>query len=315
MRSSSWPAPRRSTTPRSSRSERGSPTADPAGPGLAVVVFGLASAVAWGAGDFGGGWAGRRAPVLGIAIVVDAIGVALTVALALVVGGPLPAPNTAFLALLAGLFSVAGILGLYTGLAIGRMGVVAPVTGVIAASLPVFVGIAADGLPATPVLVGIVAALVAVVLVSRTTDPAGRRSGIEYGILGGVGLGLFNVVVGALPDDQVAWPLAFVKLGALVPIALIVVLGRRPWRIDRPILRAVVGIAFLDLAGNGLYLLATQAGRLDVAATLSSLYPVTTIVLAVLFLRERVTATHLVGIVMAGLAIVLIAGGSAPPAA
>jgi drug/metabolite transporter (DMT)-like permease len=315
MRSSSWPAPRRSTTRRSSRSRRESPTAEEAGPGLAVVVFGLASAVAWGAGDFGGGWAGRRAPVLGIAIVVDAIGVALMVALGLVVGGPLPSPNTALLALLAGLFSVAGILGLYTGLALGRMGVVAPVTGVIAASLPVVVGIAADGLPGTPVLVGIVAALVAVVLVSRTTDPAGRRSGIEYGILGGVGLGLFNVVVGALPEDQVAWPLALIKLGALLPILLIVVLGRRPWRIDRPVRRAVLAIAFLDLAGNGLYLLATQAGRLDVAATLSSLYPVTTIVLAVLFLRERVTATHLVGIVMAGLAIVLIAGGSGPPAA
>jgi drug/metabolite transporter (DMT)-like permease len=250
--------------------------------------------------------------VLGIAIGVDLIGVGLMAAAGLLIGGPFPSGGTVLLALLAGLFSVAGILGLYTGLAVGRMGVVAPVTGVIAASLPVAVGMMRDGIPAVPVLIGIAAALVAVVLVSRTTDPDGRPSGLEYGLLGGVGLGLFNVVVGALPDDQVAWPLALIKLGALVPICLIVLIGRRPWRVDRPIVPAVIAIAFLDLAGNGLYLLATQAGRLDVAATLSSLYPVTTIVLAVAILRERVSATHLVGIVMAGIAIVLIAGGSAP---
>ncbi|MBA2719851.1 MAG: EamA family transporter [Chloroflexi bacterium] len=269
--------------------------------------------MAWGAGDFGGGWTGRRAPVLGIALGVDAIGVTVMVALGVVLGGPLPSPTTALLAVVAGVCSVAGILGLYTGLAVGRMGVVAPVTGLIAASLPVVVGIVAEGLPPVPVVVGIGAALVAVVLVSRSADLDGRPSGIEYGIIGGIGLGLFNVVVGAFPEDHVVWPLALIKLGALLPIALLVAIGRRPWRIGGPILPAVVAVAVLDLAGNGLYILATQAGRLDVAATLSSLYPVTTIVLAVAILRERVTRTHLVGIAMAAVAIVLIAGGSTAP--
>jgi drug/metabolite transporter (DMT)-like permease len=246
---------------------------------------------------------------------VDAIGVAIMVGLGLILGGPLPSPTTALLSVLAGFLSVAGILGLYTGLAVGRMGVVAPVTGLIAASLPVAVGILAEGPPPAPVVVGIVAALVAVVLVSRTTDPDGRPSGIQYGILGGLGLGLFNVVVGAFPDDHVIWPLALIKLGALVTVVLIVSVGRRTWRVPRPVLPAVVAVAFLDLAGNGLYILATQAGRLDVAATLSSLYPVTTIVLAVALLRERVSRTHLAGIIMAAIAIVLIAGGSARPPA
>lgn len=236
------------------------------------------------------------------------------VGLGLVLGGPLPGQATIILAMVAGAFSVAGILGLYTGLAIGRMGVVAPVTGLIAASLPVTVGIVAEGWPATPVVVGILAALAAVVLVSRSADPAGRRSGIEYGIVGGLGLGMFNVVVGAFPEHQVIWPLALIKLGALIPIVLLVVLGRRPWRVTSTILPAVVAVAVLDLAGNGLYILATQAGRLDVAATLSSLYPVTTVVLAVALLRERVTRMHLAGIIMAAVAIVLIAGGSAAPA-
>lgn len=235
------------------------------------------------------------------------------VCLGLVLGGPLPGATTALLSVLAGILSVAGILGLYTGLAVGRMGVVAPVTGLIAASLPVVVGIVGDGLPATPVIVGIVAGLVAVVLVSRTSSPDGRPSGIEYGILGGLGLGMFNVVIGAFPEDHVVWPLALIKLSALCSIVLIVAIGRRPWRVARPVLPAVVAVAFLDLAGNGFYILATQAGRLDVAATLSSLYPVTTIVLAVALLHERVTRSHVIGIVMAAAAIILIAGGSSAP--
>jgi len=300
---------------RRSRSRPERPTADPAGPGLAVVLLGLGSAIAWGAGDFGGGWTGRRAPVLGIGIGVDAIGAILMVGLALAIGEPLPGATTLLLAALAGVFAVAGIVGLYTGLAIGRMGVVAPVTGLIAALLPVVVGFARQGMPGTEVVAGIGCALIAVVLVSRSHDPDAGRSGIEYALVGGIGLGLFNVAVGAFPEHRVAWPLVVIKGAALIALVAIVVVGRRPWRIPRPVLPALVAVALLDLAGNGLYVLATQAGRLDVAATLSSLYPVTTVVLAILLLQERVSRTHLAGIIMAGLAIALIAGGSSAPVA
>ena len=242
---------------------------------------------------------------------VDVIGVVVMVGVALAIGERIPSPATLGLAALAGILAVAGILGLYTGLAVGRMGVVAPVTGVIAATLPVVAGFVGQGWPAGQVVIGIVLALAAVVLVSGSRDLTGRRSGIEYALVGGVGLGLFNITIGAFPEHLVAWPLAVIKAGSLIPIAALVFIGRRPWRVPRPILPAMLAVAFLDLAGNGLYILATQAGRLDVAATLSSLYPVTTVVLAVVLLRERVTRSHLVGIVLAGIAIVLIAGGSA----
>ena len=298
-----------------SRPPRELSTADPVGPGFAVVLLGLGSALAWGAGDFGGGWTARRAPVLGLGIGMDAIGMLVMVLLAVAIGEPLPGPPTLLLAGLAGVFVVAGIVGLYTGLAVGRMGVVAPVTGLIAAILPVVVGFARQGMPGSEVLIGITCALVAVVLVSRSPDPGGRRSGIEYAIVGGVGLGLFNIAVGAFPEHLVAWPLAVIKAVALGTMAGIVLVGRRPWRIPRPLLPALGAVALLDLAGNGLYLLATQAGRLDVAATLSSLYPVTTVVLAIVLLHERVSRGHFAGIIMAALAIVLIAGGSVAPAA
>ncbi|HET7030579.1 MAG TPA: EamA family transporter [Candidatus Limnocylindrales bacterium] len=249
-----------------------------------------------------------------MAIVVDLFGVAIMVLLGLAIREPFPGPATTGLAIVAGFFGVAGILGLYTGLAVGRMGVVAPVTGVLAAVLPVVVGFARLGWPGPEVAAGILLALVAVVLVSRSEDPSGRRSGIEYGLVGGIGLGFFNIAIGAFPEHLVAWPLAIVKLSSMVPIALLVLLARRPWRIPRPILPVVLLGAISDLAGNGLYILATQAGRLDVAATLSSLYPVTTVVLAVAVLREHVTRSHLVGIVLAAIAIALIAGGTSAPA-
>lgn len=235
------------------------------------------------------------------------------IGVAIVIGERFPNPATFALALLAGLFAIAGILGLYTGLAVGRMGVVAPVTGVLAAVLPVVVGFVAQGLPGPAVMLGIGLALVAVVLVSGSADTSGRRSGIEYGLLGGIGLGFFNVAVGAFPEHLVAWPLVIIKIASLLPIVAIVVLGRRDWRIPAAILPIVVIGAFADLAGNGLYILATQAGRRDVAAMLSSLYPVTTVILAVFLLHERVTRSHLVGIVTAGIAVALIALGSTAP--
>ncbi len=285
--------------------------ADPVGAGLGAVVFGLASAITWGAGDFGGGWTSRRASVYAVAILVDVVGAVVMLATAFLIGEPLPGSTTLGLAALAGCFSVAGIIGLYQGLAVGRMSVVAPVTGLLAAILPVAVGFARQGLPGPEVIVGIGAAFVAVILVSRTDDPAGRPSGIQYALVAGVGLGVFNIAAAAFPEHRVAWPLMVIKVASLVAIGLVALAGRRPLRIPRAVLPAVLATSILDLAGNAFYVLATQAGRVDIAATLSSLYPVTTVILAVLLLREHVSRSHLVGIACAGLAIALIAGGSA----
>ena len=286
-------------------------TADPSGADLGVVAFGLASAISWGAGDFGGGWTGRRASVYAIAIVVDVVGIAAMLPIALATGEPIPGPQTLLLSVIAGVFAVAGIIGLYQGLAVGRMGVVAPVTGLLAATLPVVVGFVDLGPPGASVTVGIAAALVAVVLVSRGSDPAGRPSGLRYAIVGGIGLGVFNIAVAAFPEHRVAWPLVTIKLASLIAIAIVAFGTRREWRIPVSLVPAAVGVALLDLGGNGFYVLATQAGRIDIAATLSSLYPVTTVVLAVALLQERVSRSHLLGVVLAAVAIILIAGGSA----
>jgi drug/metabolite transporter (DMT)-like permease len=106
-------------------------------------------------------------------------------------------------------------------------------------------------------------------------------------------------------------PLAILRGVQVVVVVAAIVLMRRPWRLGRGILPAVALVGLLDMAGNGLFLVAAQVGPLAIAAVLSSLYPVTTVVLATLVLRERLGRGHAVGILCALTAIVLIAAGSA----
>jgi uncharacterized membrane protein len=291
--------------------QAGLPIADPAGPGLAIVLLGLGSAIAFGAGDFGGGWTSRRASVFAVSAAVQALGLAVAIALGVAVGEPFPGPSTIAFGVLGGAVGVLGILGLYHGLAVGRMGVVAPISGVLGAIVPVIVGMLIAGPPNAQVLLGIAFAVIAVPLVSASRSGDDRPSGLRFAILGGIGIGLFGATFGAIPDGEVAWPLAIFKISALVTIGIAALIARASLRLPAAIVPAVIGVAVLDLTGNGLFLLAAQLGRLDIAATLSSLYPVSTVILAWAVLKERLSRLHLLGIVVAAIAIALIGGGTA----
>jgi drug/metabolite transporter (DMT)-like permease len=286
------------------------PDGGPFGP-ASVVVFGLGAALAWGAADFGGGLTSRRAPLFGVVLVSQLVGLAVAGALAVLRREPVPAPADLGLAALAGCLAVVGILSLYGALAVGRMGVVAPVTGVLAAAVPVAAGIALEGLPGPIVVLGIALAIAAVVLVSRVAGPAEGRSGLELALLAGVGLGLFTVVITRVEEGPVFGPLAVVRIVSVAVIAAIALVARRPVRLPRPVLPAVVAIGALDMAGNAGLLFAEQTGSLAVSSVLSSLYPVTTVILAAVVLRERITRSHAAGIGLAFVAVTMIAGGSA----
>ena len=244
-----------------------------------------------------------------MSLVVQALGAILASGLAIVAAEGVPDQSTIVTAVAAGGAVVVGILCLYQGLAVGRMGVVAPVTGVIAATMPVVFGMLIAGLPSLPVLAGIGLALVAVILVSRVPGIDGARSGIEFGLAGGVGIGSFNILMGDLPHGQVFGPLFVVKVTATLVIVAIAIGGRRSVRLPRAVLPLAIGVGLFDMVGNAMFVLASQAGRLDVAATLSSLYPVTTILLAIALTGERVTRGHAAGIVAAAAAIALIGAG------
>ena len=236
----------------------------------------------------------------------------MAIALVLAIVRSETAPTTTDLvwSLLGGLAGGIGITALYQGLAVGRMGVVAPVTGVIAALIPVTAGIVLEGIPAPLVLVGIGLAVVAVILVSRVRDDRAAPSGLGLALTAGVSLGAFSVIIAQLSQGHAFGPLAIIRATEAVLIGAVIVISRSAWRPERRLVPAISAVGVLDMAGNGAFILAVQSGALAVAAVLSSLYPVTTVILAAIFLRERVTRTHAVGIGLAVGAIVCIAAGS-----
>ena len=276
------------------------------------MAFGLISAAAWGAGDFGGGLTSRRAPVFGVVLISQVVGMAMALVCALLRGESLPTPGDLTWAVAGGIAGGIGIASLYRALSIGRMAVVAPVTAVLAASIPVVVGFATHGLPANTVLLGMALAIVAVILVSRVQDGAqGRSPGLGLALLAGAGFGLFGACIGQLSPGHVFGPLVVVRATEAVLIGGLVLVTRAAWRPPRDLILAICAVGVLDMAGNGGYILSAQAGSLAVASVLSSLYPVTTVILAATFLHERVTRVHGFGIALAALAVALIAVGSA----
>jgi drug/metabolite transporter (DMT)-like permease len=279
-------------------------------PGLAVAVFGLLSAISWGAADFSGGVASRRSPALGVVLISQPLGGLLALFLALARGeGPPPPPDLLWAAL-AGISGPTALIFFYRGLASGRMGVVAPIAGVLGAAIPVLVGAVLEGFPAPGQLAGIAVGLASVVLVTRVTETAtGRPRGVGLAVIAGVGFGAFFVFLGRVGPGPVFTPLVVVRVVATILTAAIVLVSRSPWRLSRASYVPVLIAGTLDMGGNLWYLLAAQQGRLDVAAVLASLYPVVTIVLAAAVLRERIGRVQAVGILAAAGAIVLIAAG------
>jgi uncharacterized membrane protein len=223
----------------------------------------------------------------------------------------MPSSSDVAWSVVGGVLGAIGITMLYRGLALGRMGIVAPVTGVLAAVIPVAVGIVLEGLPSVLALVGIALAIVAVVLASRVEDDGGGRAGLTEALVGGVAIGLFGVTLAQLGDGHVFGSLTVIRIVQVVAIAAVVLVTRVPWRPTRSAILPIALVGVLDMLGNAFYLLGVQAGQLAIAAILSSLYPVTTVILATVVLGERVTRDHAVGIALAAVAIVCIGVGTA----
>jgi len=286
---------------------------------MSVVLLGLLSAISWGLGDFGGGLTSRRVPVAGVLLFSQLAGAALSFGLARWLGEAWPAAADVGWALLSSAFGALGLACLYVGLARGRMGVVAPITGVLVAAIPAAAGIAFQGVPSAMVLLGIGLAIASVVVVSRVGEGAdGRPSGWRWGVAAGLTLGAVTLTLSQLTHGSVFGPLTVMRLGETGLIAAVLVAWRprpgsrsRPgWRIPRRYWPAVILVGACDSIGTAFYITATQAGPLAIAGVLSALYPVTTVVLAVTILREQLARWHVLGIAMSGTAIVLITAGA-----
>ena len=273
---------------------------------LATVIFGLAASLCWGSGDFSGGLASRRANASSVVTVAYAVGFVLLVALALIWRESFPSPLDMVWGGLAGLAGATGLISFYSALSIGRMGIAAPVSAVLTATLPVLFSSFTEGLPSLLQLGGFVLALLAIGLISRPEQAKGRPEGIGLALLAGCGFGCFFILISRVSHTATFWPLAVARFSSVLLLLVVLLIRQQPLlpRITVAPLTLLAGI--LDATGNAFFVLATHAGRLDVAAVLSSFYPAATVLLATLVLRERMTRTQSIGILLALVAVPLI---------
>jgi len=266
----------------------------------------LLAAASWGGGDFSGGLATKRASVFRVVAVAHACGLLATLAMAVLSGESLPPPSALGWGAFAGLIGAFGIVALYRALAIGRMGVVAPVAAVVTGVLPVLVGIRSEGMPSANQLGGFVLALISIWLVARPNEYVDSHRGVGLAALAGIAFGMFLIAGKHAGHDGVFWPLVAARfVSTTLMVVLVGFLPRDPQPL-RPVLWPVILSGLLDAAGNALFIAATRHGRLDVAAVLSSLYPASTVILARFLLKERIGRLQAVGIALALTSVALI---------
>jgi len=278
------------------------------------ILLALLAAAGYGAADFVGGLSSRRVSPWAVALSGQLAGALAMLAVGVVVPGQARVADFAW-ALMAGLGSGAGTVFLYRGLARGRMGVVAPVSGVGAALVPVLVGVSLGERPSTLTWIGVLVALPGIYCVSREVTQGTGRSwgGIADGALAGLGFGLLFVALAQVPETAGVLPLALNQgVGALVTLLVASIL-RQPWLPrDRAGHRALgwgaVG-GLLGTAGTAAFLLASHGADLAVVGVLASLYPAVTVMLAATVLREPFQLSQRLGLLVCGASVGLVAIG------
>ena len=276
---------------------------------MITVVLGLAAAVLYGVGDFAGGIASRKHTAITVLLSSYPVGAVLMAVMLPIFGGHLDGRAAGY-GLLGGTFGLIGVVLLYGLMTVAPINIVSPVSAVLAAIVPVGVGVAIGERPQLAAWAGIVLGLAAVVLVSRTTDdhPHGRVAPriIALACLSGLGFGLYFVFLARAGHDSGLWPLVvsrFASAALIVPLAkarggLTIVRGR--------MLGVIVLAGACDALANMCFLLAAREGLLSLASVLTSLYPATTVLLAVAVLHEHTSRVQRIGLGLAGASIVLI---------
>lgn len=276
------------------------------------ILFGISSALSWGAGDFAGGLSSRKIGAYRAVLFTDFIGlVALLLVVAIVREG-MPSLASLLFAGLGGMLGSLGLLILYYALARGQMGITASVSALMAAALPVGIGALTQGLPTAVQFGGFGLALTAIWFISQV-DLSSRLhldllADLRLPLLAGLGFGSYFVLTHYATDKVTAifWPMIVSRASGSLLILVFVLWRRESFYVPSNAWVVIFLNGFLDVGGNFFYILALKAGRLDIAAILSSLYPGATVILAWLLLKEKISRLQLIGILFALGAIILL---------
>jgi drug/metabolite transporter (DMT)-like permease len=276
-----------------------------------AIVLGLLAAIFYGSADFCGGFATRRSPMFAVTVISQTVGLAL-ILIALPFFPSHPTLWTLETGFIAGMCGGLGLLLLYHALSIGKMGVVSPITAVLAALTPVIVGAVRGEHLGNLKLAGIAVALLAVILISLSTEPDGRfefsTAGVKEAIASGVILGGFYTFLALGGQQSGLYPIFAARIGSVALLLVIALIMRRSIFVAAPAALGVIALAgVLDMMANVFYVLAAYAGYLSIAAVLTSLYPASTVFLARIVLGERLAALQKVGVAFALAGVALIA--------
>lgn len=277
---------------------------------MLAIVLALSCSAGWGAADFLGGLCATRTSIIVVAFLSQVAGLAFTAAL-LATDLHAPTERTVVLGVIAGLLSTVGLMALYAGLAIGPMGVVAPLAA-LSVTVPVTAGLLRGEQPAPLQLAGVGVAVAGIALASRQRDALGVRiSGHAVGLalVAALALGGLAVLLSEAGKHDPTWAVLAVRITAVVLIGGTVLVRRPGLAVDRRLGLTLVTVGVLDSGANLLFVLASQRGLLSLVAVLASLYPVVTVLLARGVLHERLSGVQLAGVAAALTGVVLIASG------
>jgi drug/metabolite transporter (DMT)-like permease len=274
---------------------------------VATILFALLSATLYGSADFLGGLASRRSSVVPVMIFSQLVGlITLLLVLPLLPAAIATGADFAWGALAGGALGM-GLMLLYQGLATGKMSVVAPVTAVLAVVVSAVAGIVLGDRLSIGAFLGVALAITAITLISQDgAQKATAGPGLAAALSAGVLIGVFFAALKQSSPTSGLLPLVSARLAALVVLGAVALWRRPRLRVGSEAVWLIIGGGALDIFANVLYLLATRLGMLTIAATLTSLYPASTILLARLVLGERLRRIQIAGLACAGIGVVLI---------
>jgi drug/metabolite transporter (DMT)-like permease len=277
---------------------------------LLSILYGLTSALTWGAADYCGGLASRKAKPYQAVLLGEAVGLAALLVIAFLSSETPPGWSAWLMCAIAGSMGVLGLLLFFQSMAAGKMSIAAPVSALTAAILPVIVGSSLEGFPGMFTMAGFALALAAIWFISQPDgSPKSLRlrlADLKLPILAGIGFGIYYILFNRGSQDGFFWPMVSSRLAGVVTMVIYTLATRQSFLPSAPVWPLIILNGILDVTGNGFYILAGQAGRMDVAAVLASLYPASTVLLAGLFLHERLNRLQLLGILAALVAVMLM---------
>lgn len=273
------------------------------------IIYGLISAIGWGAADFTGGLASKKSSPYQVLFLAEIAGLLPLVIIVLLVREPLPALPAWLWSGLASIVGTLGLLILYRALAEGQMTIAAPVSALLSAIIPVLVGAVTEGLPRPITLLGFGLALASVWVISQNGEMKNLRLNLRdlrLPLISGIFFGVYFVLIHQATTEAFFWPLVSARLVGTLVMVVFAARVRGAMLPARGVWPIVMLGGMLDVAGNVFYVLAANAGRMDTASVLGALYPASTVLLAWLILKEKISRTQIFGILLALTAIALL---------